>query len=258
MLAPERARTEPRAAAGQIEPAAGAQRFGRYMGLLADAPAPGGRLLYPGLAQQPWWEPSVSPVAAELASHFGEIRDELLALDPARFTPESERIPRTGDWDVVFLYERGRRHDDVCAACPTTTRVIEGGGAMRTAAGLIYVSRMRPGTHIAAHRGPTNLRLRCHLGISVPEGDCAIRVGDGARHWREGECLVFDDSFEHEAWNHTDADRIVLIVDLWHPGLSSTEVHLLSGLHRYASGYGRRLDRYWATNAAAREQQPGA
>jgi aspartyl/asparaginyl beta-hydroxylase (cupin superfamily) len=122
---------------------------------------------------------------------------------------------------------------------------------MRTVAGLIYVSRMRASTHIHPHRGPTNLRVRCHLGISVPDGDCAIRVGAETRHWRDGECLVFDDTFEHEAWNHTADDRIVLIVDMWHPGLSATEVSLLQGLHGYTHAYARRLNRYWSANAAA-------
>ncbi len=45
-------------------------------------------------------------------------------------------------------------------------------------------SRMRAGTHIAPHRGPTNLRLRCHLGITIPAGDCAIRVGEETRPQR--------------------------------------------------------------------------
>jgi hypothetical protein len=227
-------------------------RFQRYMGMLADATTPSGRLLYPDLDSRPWWEPVTCALAVDLEAHAQEIREEVLALDPSRFTPESERIPRTGDWDVVFFYERGRRHDEICDACPATTRVIEGDGAMRTAGGLIYVSRMRPGTHIHAHRGPTNLRLRCHLGIAVSDGDCAIRVEDQSRRWSEGRCLVFDDSFEHEAWNHSTDDRIVLIVDVWHPDLTSTEVHLLAGLHRYASGYARRLDRYWTVNSAAR------
>jgi hypothetical protein len=238
------------------EPGAATARFQRYMGMLADATRPTGRLLYPDLDSHPWHQPAGIALAADLESHFGEISEEILALDPSRFAPESERIHRTGDWDVVFLYERGRRHDDVCAACPTTTRIIEGPGAMRTAAGLIYVSRMRPGTHIEAHRGPTNLRLRCHLGVTVPDGDCAIRVGNHSERWTEGRCLVFDDSFEHEAWNHTNDDRIVLIVDVWHPALSCTEVRLLAGLHRYASGYARRLDRYWTVNEAARREPP--
>jgi hypothetical protein len=245
------------AATGEArEPAAARARFQHYMELLSDAPQPTARLLYPGLDRRPWHDPAVFAPARELESHCEEIRDEILALDPARFTPESERIARRGEWDVVFLYERGRRHDDVCEACPVTTAVIEGEGAMRTAAGLIYVSRMRPGTHIQPHRGPTNLRLRCHLGITVPGGDCAIRVHEDRRSWSEGRCLVFDDSFEHEAWNRTDEDRIVLILDLWHPGLSSTEVHLLTGLHRYAAGYARQLERYWSVNDAARSGQP--
>ena len=57
--------------------------------------------------------------------------------------------------------------------------------------------------------------------------------------------------FEHEAWNHSDEDRLVLIVDLWHPDLSSTEITLLEGLHSYTSASAQRLSRYWATNDAA-------
>jgi aspartate beta-hydroxylase len=233
----------------------GTDRFVRYMARLADAPEPGGRVLYPGLPSRPWCDSSANGLARALEASFEAIRGEVLALDPSRFAPESERIARSGDWDVVFFYERGRRHDGVCDACPETTRVIEGDGAMRTAAGLIYVSRMRPGTHIHAHRGPTNLRLRCHLGIAIPDGECALRVADETRRWREGGCLLFDDSFEHEAWNHTGEDRIVLIVDLWHPGLTNAEVHLLAGLQRHAAAYGRRLGRYWASNASARGER---
>jgi aspartate beta-hydroxylase len=190
-------------------------------------------------------------VVSYLESHYAEIRRELLALEPARFHPESEPISRTGDWDVLFLYERGRRHDDICSACPVTTRGIEGYPTVRTIAGLIYVSRMRGKTHIQPHRGPTNLRVRCHLGIQVPGGDCAIRVGDETRSWQEGKCIVFDDHFEHEAWNATDEDRIVLIVDLWHPGLSATEVGLLESLHGYTFAQARNLSGYWAANARA-------
>jgi hypothetical protein len=232
--------------------AEGQTRFQRYMESIAEADGPGSLGIYPDLDSQPWYDPSDFPLSRYLQSHFDEIRSEILALDPSRFHRESERIERSGDWDVVFLYERGRRHDDVRRACPVTTRAVEAHAAMRTVAGLIYVSRMRAGTHIRPHHGPTNLRLRCHLAIKVPAGDCAIRVGDDRRHWVEGECLVFDDYFEHEAWNHTEDDRIVLIADMWHPALSATEVRLLEGLHRYAYTYARQLGRYWASNAAAR------
>jgi aspartate beta-hydroxylase len=243
------------------DPEAGRRRFQRYVEGLADADAAaaaGGPrrigAIYPDLPSRPWHDPHDFPIVRDLESQFDAVRAELLALQDDRFHRESERISRTGDWDVAFLYERGRRRDEVCAACPVTTRAIETHRAIRTLAGLSYVSRMRGGTHIEAHRGPTNLRVRCHLALEVPDGDCAISVGGETRRWVPGSCLVFDDYFVHEAWNHTDQDRLVLIVDLWHPGLSDTEVRLLEALHAYAHGHATRLSRYWSANARAARQ----
>jgi Aspartyl/Asparaginyl beta-hydroxylase len=232
--------------------ASGRERFARYIEALADAEGPSGGAIYPDLPTRPWYDPQQFALARYLETNAAAIGEEIRSLDTRHFHRESERIRRTGEWDVLFFYERGRRHNEMCAACPVTTRGIETHSTMRTMAGLIYVSRLRASTHISAHRGPTNLRLRCHLGLEVPDGDCAIRVEDETRHWQEGGCLVFDDHFEHEAWNHTAADRLVLIVDLWHPGLSAEEVRLLEALQGYAYLHARRLGRYWAANAAAR------
>lgn len=230
----------------------GRRRFQRYLDSLGESVS---GAIYPDLPSRPWYDPKDFPIVAYLEANFDAIREEILTLEGHhRFHRESELIGRTGDWDVAFFYERGRRHDDVCAACPTTARAVDTYSTVRTLAGLSYVSRMRAETHIEAHRGPTNLRVRCHLGIQVPDGDSAIRVGDETRRWVQGGCLVFDDYFVHEAWNHTDEDRIVLIVDLWHPGLSDAEVMLLEALHGYAYFHAGRLGRYWSANArAARE-----
>jgi aspartate beta-hydroxylase len=235
----------------QPEANSAATRFHRYVESLGDGDTAVLGRIYPDLESRPWYDPHEFPLAVYLEANFPAIRDEIRALDPSGFHRESERIGRSGDWDVAFFYERGRRRDELCEACPVTARGIDAYPAMRTITGLIYLSRMRGGTHIAAHRGPTNLRVRCHLGIEIPSGDCAIRVGDETRQWEEGRCLVFDDFFEHEAWNHTTQDRIVLIVDLWHPGLSGAEVRLLEGLQSYTYAHARKLDGYWAANAAA-------
>ena len=86
---------------------------------------------------------------------------------------------------------------------------------------------LMPGTRLRAHCGPTNARLRAHLGLVVPEGNIRIRCGDEPpRRWAEGEVLVFDDSYEHEVWNETDQPRLVLILDLWHPMLDTDEKRL--------------------------------
>ena len=65
---------------------------------------------------------------------------------------------------------------------------------------------------------------------------------------------MLDDFFEHEAWNRTKQDRIVLIVDLWHPGLAREEIRLLEGLQGYGYSYARQLNRYWQRNEAAAGQ----
>ena len=54
----------------------------------------------------------------------------------------------------------------------------------------------------------------------IPE-DCALRVGGEDHHWREGEVVVFDDTYDHEAWNRSERTRVVMIFDLWNPFLTA-------------------------------------
>ena len=68
----------------------------------------------------------------------------------------------------------------------------------------------------------SNLKLAVHLALLIP-ASCGIRVGAETRHWEEGKCLIFDDSFEHEAWNRSAELRAVLIVEAWNPGLTGVE-----------------------------------
>jgi aspartyl/asparaginyl beta-hydroxylase (cupin superfamily) len=83
-------------------------------------------------------------------------------------------------------------------------------------------SLLKPGTHIQPHHGLLNTRLICHIPLIVPQG-CAIRVGNETRSWREGEALIFDDSFEHEAWNKSNDTRVILLFEIWRPEISLEE-----------------------------------
>jgi beta-hydroxylase len=81
-------------------------------------------------------------------------------------------------------------------------------------------SIFEPGKHLRPHRGPYNGVLRLHLGLIVPKAApdaVAIRVADRLCHWEEGKVLIFDDAYEHEAWNHSDGVRVVLFVDFVKP-----------------------------------------
>ena len=85
---------------------------------------------------------------------------------------------------------------------------------------------LKSGTHIVPHVGPTNLKLRAHLGLKIPKTEVKnnsyIRVADQILYWEEGKMIIFDDSFEHEVWhfNENDEFRIILYMDFWHPDLS--------------------------------------
>ena len=61
-----------------------------------------------------------------------------------------------------------------------------------------------------------------HLALDVPPG-CGFRVGNAVREWVEGRAFAFDDTIEHEAWNDSDEDRVVLIFDIWRPELTEEE-----------------------------------
>ncbi|CAM9735658.1 unnamed protein product [Ectocarpus fasciculatus] len=104
-----------------------------------------------------------------------------------------------------------------------------------------FFSTLHGGSSIAAHTAPCNLRLRCHLPLTVPSVDtsqCGMRVGGETRPWEEGKCLVFDDSYEHEVWNKTEGERVLLLFDLWHPDLVEEERHAVTDMFGYAARQG--------------------
>lgn len=54
-----------------------------------------------------------------------------------------------------------------------------------------------------------------------------------ALRWTEGKCIVFDDSYEHEVWNDSDQDRVVLLINFWHPALPPEQRRIEVNSHGY-------------------------
>ena len=92
---------------------------------------------------------------------------------------------------------------------------------------MALFSLLKPGAHIRPHHGLFNFRLICHLPLIVP-ADCTLRVGNRQRQWREGELLIFDDSMEHEAWNRSDRQRIILLFEIWRPEIGAADREALT------------------------------
>jgi aspartyl/asparaginyl beta-hydroxylase (cupin superfamily) len=98
-------------------------------------------------------------------------------------------------------------------------------------------SLLRAGARIPAHNGMLNTRLICHLPLIVPPG-CALRVGNEVREWELGKTLIFDDSIEHEAWNNSASDRVILLFDIWRPEISLEERAAISAIFAAIDSYG--------------------
>jgi aspartate beta-hydroxylase len=158
---------------------------------------------------------------------------------------DSEHALHRGDWAWHSYITRGERQPAFAQRCPGTAALLEGLPDLMcgTPFDFAFFSTLAPGSTIAPHTAPCNLRLRCHLALDVPppdaEGECVMRIADGPpRPWVEGRVTVFDDSFEHEVWNRTAHARTVLLLDFWHPDIEPDERSAIVEMFQYAKQEG--------------------
>lgn len=206
-------------------------------------------LHYPFLPADEFFDRDHFPWLPELEAKTDAIRDEVLALlasaDPGlspyvAMPPGTPRnvwteLDHSAAWSALHLWRDGERIDEACARAPKTAALVE---ALPLAnipgrAPTVFFSVLQAGKHIPPHTGVTNTRTIIHLPLVVPPG-CAFRVGGETRKWREGEAFAFDDTIEHEAWNRSEQDRAVLILDCWNPHLSEQEREMICQLYATA------------------------
>lgn len=204
--------------------------------------------VYPDLRQQPtflylpgpppaaYLDRSLFPWIEQLEAQTDAIRQELLQLLASEagrervFTNEAieqqnlRGLKSPPSWNGYYFYRHGERRDDNCAACPVTARALDSLplSHVRDHGPEVLFSVFTAGTHLLPHRGVTNTRLVGHLPLLVPP-DCALNVGGEIHEWQEGRAVIFDDTYEHEAWNRSDRTRVVLIFDIWNPHLTEAE-----------------------------------
>ena len=196
-----------------------------------------GFFFMPDLPPSPYFDRALLPWADALEAATEAIGAELAALLPTAqgrervFTSadlEAENLRGKGgvapDWTGHYFFRHGLRRDDNCAACPRTALALEQLplARVRDHGPEVLFSVFAPGTHLLPHRGVTNTRVVGHLPLVIPP-ECALNVGGELHHWQRGRTVVFDDTYEHEAWNRSDQVRVVLIFDTWNPHLTPVE-----------------------------------
>ena len=161
-----------------------------------------------------------------------------VAMEPGTPANKWSPLDHKLDWGALHLWKDGRRDDQVCGRVPRTAAAVEAlplsdlPGRTPT----IFFSILRPGAHLPAHTGVSNVMTIIHLPLIVPPG-CGFRVGGETREWEVGRAWAFDDTIEHEAWNRSDQLRAILIFDVWNRISARSSATCCAALYR------RGLDR---------------
>jgi len=171
----------------------------------------------------PFLDNSLFPFLDEFEEKWQAIRDEARDILQYReeipgfeqVSPDQYLIAKEKQWKTFMFYGFGTRLEKSCRQAPLTADLLSRVPHIQTA----WFSILAPGYHIPAHKGITKGVVRTHLGLIVPREreKCRIRVADGIRAWEAGKLFVIDDTYEHEVWNDTDEERVVLVFDFERP-----------------------------------------
>lgn len=191
---------------------------------------------FPGIPETPYLERKLFPWIDSLEADTERIRAELRSLLPSSQGREAvfgsreleaDHLRGTDQpptWNGYYFYRHGERRTENCERCSETAAALDRLPLCRIAGHgpEVLFSVFTPGTHLLPHRGVTNIRVVGHLPLIVPDS-CELVVGGRSHRWQSGKVVVFDDTYEHEAWNRSQEIRVVLIFDLWSPHLDQAE-----------------------------------
>ncbi len=120
---------------------------------------------------------------------------------------------KTG-WKRFYLKWYEAEHPSAAELCPQTVRLLRDIPQVKAAMFAV----LPPGGKLNPHRDPFAGSLRYHLGLTTPNDDrCFIEV-DGQRYsWRDGQSVIFDETYIHWAENSSDQMRTILFCDIERP-----------------------------------------
>lgn len=177
--------------------------------------------LFSKLPSRPYLSPSDFPDLSPLQEHWEEIRQEGQNLLRAGEIKRSEQYNDVGfnsffksGWKRFYLKWYGDSHPSAMKLCPRTTELVQSIGSIKAA----MFAELPPGSKLVRHRDPYAGSYRYHLGLDTPnDPGCYINVDGENYYWRDGEPVMFDETFIHYAENTTDQNRIILFCDIERP-----------------------------------------
>ena len=177
--------------------------------------------LFSAVPNRPYVDVERFPELRRLRENWQAIRGEALQLfDEGRIRAAAtyndigfNSFFKTG-WKRFYVKWYDEPLPSAKALCPKTVELVESIPGVNAA----MFALLPPGSKLGAHRDPFAGSLRYHLGLVTPNADtCRIVVDGEPYHWRDGEPVMFDETYIHTAENRSDVTRIILFCDVERP-----------------------------------------
>jgi len=192
----------------------------------------------------PYLAVNTFPELAPLRENWQTIRDEarhLMALQKIKAADAHDDAGFNSffkyGWKRFYLKWYEASHPSAARLCPRTVALLRDIPSVKAA----MFAELPPRGKLNPHRDPYAGSLRYHLGLATPNDDrCFIEV-DGQRYsWRDGQAVIFDESYLHWAANDSGSDRIILFCDIERPLR-----------YRWAQAFNRWLGRHMMSSASS-------
>lgn len=176
---------------------------------------------FSGVPNQPYLDLQSFPQLKVLQERWEEIRAEAEQLFGDGHIKASGKYDDAGfnsffksGWKRFYLSWYDQAHPSAKALCPVTTELVSQIPGIKAA----MFAALPPGSRLPRHRDPYAGSLRYHMGLITPNSpDCYINVDGQDYYWRDGEAVMFDETYIHYAENKTDQNRIILFADIERP-----------------------------------------
>jgi len=176
---------------------------------------------FSGVENKPYIKSSNFPQLSLLKDNWQIIRDEALQLEREELIKGSDKYNDMGfnsffrrGWKRFYLKWYDDFHPSAKKYCPQTIELIKSIPQVKAAMFAVLPA----GSELLMHRDPYAGSLRYHLGLITPNSEqCHIVVDGQSYAWKDGEDVIFDETYIHYAENKTDIDRIILFCDIQRP-----------------------------------------
>ncbi|PRD17142.1 lipid A hydroxylase LpxO [Pantoea coffeiphila] len=170
-------------------------------------------------AKQPYFDPAEFPELQQITDNWQAIRQEALQLQDHIKASQTQQDAGFNTffkrgWKRFYLKWYGDAHPSAMSLCPVTSELLSKIPSVKAA----MFAELPAGSHLGKHRDPYAGSVRYHLGLVTPNDDrCFIEVDKERHSWRDGEAVLFDETYVHWAQNKTEQTRIILFCDIERP-----------------------------------------